>query len=636
MSDFDSNRNWAKELANIIEESTNETILEYFIKLEEKWKIPKGINAVFSKILTNFNINELDTVDFEVIEVEKSKVLWELTGVHSKFVKFYDINNEDYKVRWERVFENFYYADRFLRTGYLLNRMSDEHYEYSLNEDNDGLFKFTPVDTSKITPYQSLLLYIFGRINDMEYAKYQDALYQKVIINSNFTFSWKKVDTIKNFILKVCDKNTNFEQWKNSTHGGNNNIKSAEQYIMDYNGGDIKTLKKDRHVHAFKNGIYLSKVNIGDDVNKVWTDIFVPYGEKSEYITNETVASKYFDAEFNNYDDLGKEDWFEIMKDCPMFRSILDYQKFPKEVQKWLCIFIGRNMFEINEIEKWSVIMYLLGMAGTGKSTIIEKIIGKFYETEDIKMMSNNIEKKFGVKPLVSSLICIAPEIQADCSLEQTEWQLIAERGTLTPAEKNKNAETVTWTPPVPMAGNSVPAYKNNCGQQSRRTVIWKFWRKVIDTDTYLDEKLLNELPQIIKMCVSGYLQAVNKHKHKGIWKILPKYFQENQDEMDENTNTLVNFLKSSKVIVSEKVYVPEKIFKQAFNEHCRENNLPKTQFTVDFYSGPFANHGITVAKRSRKKYPASSDSYVHGTFFIGVNILSDMDEQEDIPDIPE
>lgn len=636
MSDYDANRTWANDLSQILEEADGETIMELFEQNEKKWTIPKKISDVFCKLQDNFNISDIDSIDIDIIETEKNKILWELTGLQGKFIKFYDINEESYKIRWEKVFENFYYSERFLRTGYLLNRMSKDNYEYSLNEDTDGLFKFTPIDVSKNTPYQNLLLFLFGKINDLEYSKYNDHLYEKVMVNSNFTYSWKKVESVKSFIIRVCNMKTNYEQWKNSTSGGNNNIKSAEQYIIDYTGPELKSIEKDRHVHAFKNGIYISKINIGDDTQKIWSDKFIPYGEKSEYLTMNTVASKYFDKDFNNYDNLQPEDFFEIIKDCPVFKSILDYQKFPKEVQKWLVIFLGRNLFNINEIERWAVIMYLLGMAGAGKSTIIENIIAKFYDVDDIKLMSNNIEKKFGLKPLTTAKIVIAPEIQADCSLEQTEWQLITEGGSLTPAEKNKNAETTKWLPPVPMAGNSVPAYKNNCGQQSRRTVIWKFWRKVMDTNTHLDEELEKEIPMIMKMSVMGYLWAVNKYKKKGIWKILPKYFQENQDEMDENTNTLLNFLKSSKVVLSEKVYVPEKVFKQAFNEHCRENNLSKTQFTVDFYSGPFSNNNITVAKRSRKKYPANSDEYVHGTYFIGVDIVNDGDNYEETVEIPE
>ena len=636
MSEYEANRNWANNLSQYLEEADKDQILEYFEKLEEKWKIPKGVESVFSKMMNNFNISDITIVDIDIIETEKNKILWELTGVQGKFIKFYDINDEEYKLKWEKIFENFYYSERFLRTGYLLNRMSNDNYEYSLNEDTDGLFKFTPIDVSKNTPYQNLLLFLFGKINELEYAKYNDSLYEKVMINGNFTHSWRKVESIKSFIIKICNMKTNYEQWKNSTSGGNNNIKSAEQYIVDYTGPELKNLVKDRHVHSFKNGIYISKINIGTEDEKIWSDKFIPYGEKSEYITTETVASKYFDQDFNNYDHLKDEEFFEIIKDCPVFKSILDYQKFPRDVQKWLVIFIGRNLYDVNEIDRWCVVMYLLGMAGAGKSTIIEKIIAKFYDVDDIKMMSNNIEKKFGLKPLSTAKIVIAPEIQGDCSLEQTEWQLISEGGTVTPAEKNKNAETIKWLPPVPMAGNNVPGYNNGSGQQSRRTVIWKFWRKVLETNTHLGDELSNEIPKIIKMSVMGYLWAVNKYKKKGIWKVLPKYFQENQEEMDENTNTLINFLKSSKVILSEKVYVPEKIFKQAFNEHCRENNLSKSQFTVDFYSAPFSNNNITVAKRTRRKYPANTDNYTHGTFFLGVDIATDNRDEDECPEIPD
>jgi phage/plasmid-associated DNA primase len=635
MSDHDGNRSWANNLMQFLEEADEDAIMTHFQELEDKLKVPSGINNMYNKALTLFNIDDINLIDIDIIETEKSKVLWEVTGVQTKFIKFYDINDEDYKIRWEKIFENLYYLDRFIRTTYLLSRMSQDNYEYSLNEDTDGLFKFTPVDVTKNTPYQNLLLFIFGKINELEYSKYQDSVYKKVMVNGNFTHSWKKVTTIKSFIMQMCNMKTNYEQWKNSTHGGNNNIKSAEQYIIDYSGPEIKTLCKDRHVHAFSNGIYISKVNIGTEKEKVWADKFIPYGQASEYVTVDTVASKYFDKEFNNYDHLAPEDFFEIMKDCPVFKSILDYQKFPKDAQRWLVIFIARNLFDVNEIERWHVIMYLLGIAGSGKSTIIEKIISKFYDSDDVKMLSNNIEKKFGLKPLASAKIVAGSEIQGDCALEQTEWQLIAEGGTITPAEKNKNAETITWMPPVPMAGNSVPEYNNQCGQQSRRMVIWKFWRKVVDTNTNLEEELADEIPKIIKMGVMGYHWAVNKYQKKGIWKILPKYFQENQEEMDENSNTLLNFLKSDKIVLSEKVYVPEKIFKQAFNEHCKENNLPKSQFNVNFYSVPFSNNNITVAKRSRKKYPANSDNYMQCTFFIGVDIVNVNNQEDDAPEIP-
>ena len=94
--------------------------MTHFQELEDKLKVPPGINNMYNKALTLFNIDDINLIDIDIIETEKSKVLWEVTGVQTKFIKFYDINDEDYKIRWEKIFENLYYLDRFIRTTYYL------------------------------------------------------------------------------------------------------------------------------------------------------------------------------------------------------------------------------------------------------------------------------------------------------------------------------------------------------------------------------------------------------------------------------------------------------------------------------------------------------------------------------------
>ena len=133
-------------------------------------------------------------------------------------------------------------------------------------------------------------------------------------------------------------------------------------------------------------------------------------------------------------------------------------------------------------------------------------------------------------------------------------------------------------------------------------------------------------------MCITGYLWAVNRYGDKGIWKILPDYFHENKEEMDQTTNILEHFIKSEKIIFNKEKYIPEKVFKQAFNEHCRENNLCKEQWSFDFYSSTFTNNGITIKKNIRRKYPPNiGDSYT-GTYFFGIDIK--MDESDNYEDL--
>ena len=63
------------------------------------------------------------------------------------------------------------------------------------------------------------------------------------------------------------------------------------------------------------------------------------------------------------------------MDKCPTFKSLLDYQEFERNIQEWLCTFMGRMCFELGDMDNWQVLFYLLGQAGAGKSTILMKIL---------------------------------------------------------------------------------------------------------------------------------------------------------------------------------------------------------------------------------------------------------------------
>ena len=626
---FEQNREWANNINEQLEFSDPSSILIYFQDLESKWELSNDIMHNFKIVSNNFNINSFDNIDINFIETEKNKIIWEILGVQNKFKKLMDYTDE-YKVRWERLLEKLYYSERLLRTHYLLIQMNQSHYNYSLNEDTSTLFKFVPINYDKNTSFQNLLLYLLEEVKEYDYAKYNETLYKKIKTKTGYhTYAWEPHMKIKNYIMDKCRRSVGkFEQWKNLT-AGSNNLKQAIEYLTDCPDDELLKLEKDRHIFSFRNGIFLTKINKGTDIQPIWDTLFVPYGTKSEYLTSKTVASKYFNLDFNDFPDISKDSWFDIMKLCPNFKKILDYQEFPEEVQLWICIFMGKCGYDIGELDNWQIIMYLLGAGNAGKSTILTKILQKWYEEDDVGIIPNNIEKQYGLKPHINKFLVLAPEMQGDCKLEQTEWQLMCEGGKNSFAEKYKNAESVYWKVPMMMAGNQLIKYKNISGQVSRRTAVTHFIKKVIDVDQNLDKKLEKELPNIMKMCITGYQWAVNRYGDAGIWKILPMYFHENKDEMDQTTNILEHFIKSDNVILSKDKYIPEREFKKLFNEHCRENNLVKEQWSFDFYSTTFMNNNIVIKKNTRRKYPPKIGDYFAGTFFIGIDI-KDLDNNLD------
>ena len=412
-----------------------------------------------------------------------------------------------------------------------------------------------------------------------------------------------------------------YRQWHNLTSNAGN-IKNSTEFLENCQDPRIADLHKDRHVFAFKNGIYSCKE--WDPVNKTYIDHFYEYGsDMAKGLDLNIVASKFFNMEFDNFDSV--EEWYDIP--TPYFQSILTYQEFPKEVSMWIYVFIGRLFFNLGELDNWQVALFLEGVAGSGKSTIT-KIVKKFYEVCDVGVLSNNIEKKFGLSSLKDKLLYLAPEIKGDLCLEQSEFQLLIEGGDMQLPEKYKDSQYIEWKTPGLFAGNDPPNYTDNSGSISRRLVVAKFHKKVNDKDSDLDAKLLVELPALIKKSACAYLSAVGQFKGKDFWNSLPKYFRDTQQDMAQNTHSLEHFINSGKVIMGEDQYCSEQIFIQSFNQHCKECNLEKQKFTTDYYLGVFGNHGLTIKKGLKLKYPNNELGRLRiGSFIFGIDIINEMGE---------
>ena len=630
MSILETNRPWSNEIKERVKNANEKEIMRYFEDLSNKWTVSK--KNIVEEACKRMNITSIDGIDTSVLQIELDKAIFEATLVFTKFKKCID-DFEEYSSRWDIIYEVIFYSERLIRDAYLLFKTLDPNHNALFNEDPDVLFKYTRFkDESKKSPYQCLLLYFLELLSEEGFAKCGGNLYKPIIKKGNNTHAWKKQCTIKEYIYQKTDHKINFNQWKNATASGGSNINNAEKYFNEFVGPELPLLVKDRHLFAFKNGNYITKYNIaGPDETPVYSDIFVPYGESHPYITNFSVACKYHETNFNNFEKYSEEDWFKIIAHCPTFKSLLDYQEFTEEVQMWLCAFMGRMCFDIGEMDNWQVLLYLLGQAGAGKSTILMKILQKFYDEEDVGVIANNIDAKFGIKPHANKFMVLAPEIAENFKMEQTDWQLIVEGGRNTYAEKYKSDETIDWKVPMTMGGNKIMRYKNNSESVSRRTAVVNFWKKVMNTDTEIDKKLLKELPFILKLCIRGYYNALNVHGKKGIWNILPRYFHENKEEMEQTTNSLQNFLKSGKIVFDKKLYIPMKVFTQAFNDHCRENNLPREQFTKDYFMSTFINNNIKIIQQGSREYPINSGIVLkRTTFYTGIDIPGEDNDVDD------
>jgi hypothetical protein len=458
-------------------------------------------------------------------------------------------------------------------------------------------------EIESISPYQKCLLYTLEETYKCGYRRYKGHCCEEIkTIEGYRTRAWNPIFPIDQFVYSIAQKDSSFTNWKNFTSKGSI-FREVIDHVSKCKDQQFPEISKRRHVWSFKNGLFVGKEWIPD--RGVYDCRFYPYESSDFACLDPTIVScKYFDQQFDDFSHL--ERWQDIP--TPNFDKVLKYQKLDQEVCDWAYVMGGRLCYDVGELDSWQIIPFFKGIARSGKSTLITKVFKKFYESEDVGVLANNIEKKFGLSAIKDNFMFIAPEIKADLGLEQAEFQSIVSGEDVSIAVKNKTAVSIEWNVPGVLGGNEVPNWKDNSGSILRRILPWNFTKQVREADPQLDEKLNRELPIILLKCVRGYLDYSNKYRDRDIWNVVPKYFEIIKKQVAMVASTLTNFLESTSIKFGDELCVPQTIFVQMFNQHCSANNLGKPKFNQDFYIGPFSSRDIEVreeiVKYKGRTYP--------------------------------
>jgi hypothetical protein len=456
-------------------------------------------------------------------------------------------------------------------------------------------------DLDNSIPLQKCLIFTLAELEKAKYRRYKGQCCEERKTEEGYnTRAWEPKMTIEKFVYSLANKDDNFEMWKNFTSKGSI-FREVIDNISKCNDNQFPDIEKRRHVWSFKNGVFVGKewepTNPNDPEEGFYKCKFYPYDSNDFAVLDPTVIScKYFDQEFNEFPDL--ERWQDIP--TPNFDKVLQYQKFEEEVCNWAYVMGGRLCYNVGELDSWQIIPFFKGIAKSGKSTLITKVFKNFYENQDVRTLSNNIEKKFGLSSIKDAFMFIAPEVKGDLALEQAEFQSLVSGENVSVAVKNKPAEEIPeWKVPGVLGGNEVPGWKDNSGSVLRRILPWNFSKQVRNADPRLDEKLKHELPNILHKCIRAYIEYRNKYGDEDIWDVVPKYFEIIKMQVAKVANSLIHFLESTIVDKGKDQYVPQNLFVAAFNTHCKNNNLGQHKFHEDFYVGPFSSYDIEVRNES-------------------------------------
>lgn len=287
---------------------------------------------------------------------------------------------------------------------------------------------------------------------------------------------------------------------------------------------------------------------------------------------------------------------------------------FPVEAQKWVYIFLGRLLHKLGEYDSWQIIPFFKGKGGTGKSTVAH-IAKSFFSANDVGVLSNNSEKKFGLQSLLGKLIFICFELKKNVSLDQAEFQSMVSGEEVSVAIKNQAAQTVRWEIPGLLCGNESPGWIDTQGSIARRLAIFSFRFKIAEKDSnpeLLKHILGKELAAILIKCNAAYKDMAERHRGEDIWNLLPEYFKVERQTMQRDTDPLYNTIDdalSYELAVRDNIdiedcFMPFEDFEQDYKRRHRDlrgNSYPDA-LTIDKYGSAFDERGLKL-KLCEKTY---------------------------------
>ena len=581
-------RRITEELTTTIQSLDGDGAESYLNQLCDAWHIenpPSSFEHVLAIAFHNFggdssgdiDINQPGSYGLRDVDDKIHTKEIEAIALYHQLRELDMLSDESTLARMTRVLESIYYAKRIVLATYQA-RISLKK-ELTMDDDLDARlnsfgirFRWLDADINEV---QKLLLHLLDTAMERKYRKQGDLVFEPIQVDGYETHAWRYVCDIKEFVYRECQKEIQLDAWLQLTNGANN-AKTVVEFLKNCNDYQFRWLKKDRHVFAFRNGVYMAK-----------HDRFYPFG--GERLGDSIVACKFFDMDFDEFHGMS---WRDIP--TPAVQSVLDYQGFSAEVSDFLYILIGRMLYDVGEGDGWQVIPYLLGTAGTGKSSITLNVVAKLYGPEDVGLLSNNVERQFGLSAFYDKLIFVAPEIKSDVRLEQAEFQSMVSGEEVQIAIKHKSAFSHKWSTPGFLAGNELVGWADNSGSIQRRLCVFRFDKRVVNGDMRLGDRLEAELGSFLVKANRAYREASETFGSTNLWEVLPDYFKGTRDELAASVNSVEAFLHSSEVTLESGVYCPFDEFKAALRAYEHANGFKTSKYTADFFRGPFSKFALS------------------------------------------
>ena len=490
---------------------------------------------------------------------------------------------------------------------------------------NRGMWRFVPSGAEgDLNAGQRMRIFALNDLAQQGYRRYREDIVMPVTVRTasgaiKNTCAWERVFSIHDYVRTLSGRRlTNPEVWLDLTSGnGASGMKQLEEYLIACDDPEVPEIVTDRTVFSFENGVYMAR-----------NEVFIEYENMEHFFppNQYPIACKHhkilFDPAWTKVPD-------PMDIPTPAMDSIMNAQRWSPNVMRWAYVLFGRLFYNVGEFDDWQVVPFLKGIAGTGKSAVLN-FIREIYEDSDVGIISNTIEKQFGLSAVCDKFLAIADDIRKNMQLDQTEFQNSISGNGVSCAQKYKGPKLVKpWYCTQLWSGNEPPGFHDNSGSVGRRFATLLFAFKVMHPDGSLPVRILREMAAFICKANRCYKNMVRRHGTTGIWNILPKEFDDQRAELTATSNALVGLLNSELVrklkpddAQYRKTYMPLDELLKAVNLFAQSHNLEKPQWGPDYYRGPLTQAGLEIeAKPQRKNYPRHTSRRLRGQYVYGIDL---------------
>jgi len=456
-----------------------------------------------------------------------------------------------------------------------------------------------------------------------------------------FTYTYVKSLKISEFIhASVCPKNMYHEMWS-CLNDRSGNALAAETFLKSCLDYQLPTIVKSRYEFGFRTGLYFLE-----------TDKFLRYNKAEDrklieaaYYSNacvKKVPAKYHDMDFDMaaMDKImleapllptGHDDWYALP--TPAFQAIWEYQGLDERTIRIIYAFFGKLLYELKKCEHWEVQFIMVGVAGAGKSTVMD-FIKAFFDNGDVAFCNNNGEKNFPLEGLAECLAYFFQDVSKNCNFDQPLWNQMISGEEIGIARKGKPIFFKEFLASGMMACNALPQWPDLGFSFARRGVIVELNKIVRNCNTHLLKDLKLCTPIALRKFNLAYRYLVRDVGNRSIWKYLEKhapYFLEKREELKKVRNPLAAFITDKNRFLTSgpdlpqdvNLYVKFETFESLYHSYCDEKRLPfKRQLTPECYSTIFAHMNIEVTDETISKPLNCNDKNgvsIRGRWILGI-----------------